>query len=199
MALRAALALTLLMVATGSARGQTAASSAGVIPAVACRRAGLAENPLRDSQGAAQFYYGLPLELLDAEQRAFLAGLFKGSAGCSLTAGPAKLAGQSGLLVTLGYADGVTLQAFCRGSDFKSCQVRSRQGVDPASPWSPGALQVIPAAKANPGTPPNLETVEIELVSGQASQGGKAAGAKAQQLGSFRAPAQLLRAQPDGL
>ena len=196
MALRAALALTLLAWATGLPQAEAQPATAGPSPAVACRRAGLAEHPLRDSQGAAQFYYGLPLELLDAEQKAFLAGLFKGSVGCSLTAGPAKLGGQPGMLVSLSYADGVTLQAFCRGNDFKTCQVRSRQGSDPAGPWTPGALQVIPAAKGDPGTPANLDTVEIELVSGQA---GKAGAPKPQQLGSFRAPAQLLQAQPDGL
>jgi len=196
MALRAALALTLLMVAAGSAHGETVGATPAPVPSVACRRAGLVEHPLRDSQGAAQFYYGLPLELLDAEQRAFLAGLFKGSAGCSLTAGPAKLAGQPGLLVTLAYADGVTLQAFCRGNDFKSCQVRSRQGSEAAGPWAPGALQLIQAPTGSQAAPANLETVEIELVSGQA---GKSGAAKPQQLGSFRAPAQLLQAQPEGL
>ncbi|MFM8543433.1 MAG: hypothetical protein ACKOAP_00300 [Vulcanococcus sp.] len=196
MALRAALALTLLMVAAGSARGETVGATPAPVPSVACRRAGLVEHPLRDSQGAAQFYYGLPLELLDAEQRAFLAGLFKGSAGCSLTAGPAKLGGQPGLLVTLAYADGVTLQAFCRGNDFKSCQVRSRQGSEAAGPWAPGALQLIQAPTGSQAAPANLETVEIELVSGQA---GKSGAAKPQQLGSFRAPAQLLQAQPEGL
>ncbi|MFM7455795.1 MAG: hypothetical protein ACKO2W_04305 [Vulcanococcus sp.] len=196
MALRAALALTLLMVAAGSAHGETVGATPGPVPSVACRRADLVEHPLRDSQGAAQFYYGLPLELLDAEQRAFLAGLFKGSAGCSLTAGPAKLAGQPGLLVTLAYADGVTLQAFCRGNDFKSCQVRSRQGSEAAGPWAPGALQLIQAPTGSQAAPANLETVEIELVSGQA---GKSGAAKPQQLGSFRAPAQLLQAQPEGL
>ncbi|MFM8974529.1 MAG: hypothetical protein ACKOFN_02235 [Vulcanococcus sp.] len=196
MALRAALALTLLMVAAGSAHGETVGATPGPVPSVACRRADLVEHPLRDSQGAAQFYYGLPLELLDAEQRAFLAGLFKGSAGCSLTAGPAKLGGQPGLLVTLAYADGVTLQAFCRGNDFKSCQVRSRQGSEAAGPWAPGALQLIQAPTGSQAAPANLETVEIELVSGQA---GKSGAAKPQQLGSFRAPAQLLQAQPEGL
>jgi hypothetical protein len=172
---------------------------------VACRRAGLAEHPLRDSQGAAQFYYGLPLELLDAEQRSFLGNLFKGGAGCSLTAGPAKLGGQPGTLVTLAYADGVSLQAFCQGSGFKSCLVRSRQGSDPssaaasASPWAPGALQVIKPEKGASAAPATLETVEIELVVGASNRpSNRPGGSKLQQLGSFRAPVSLLQSQLQG-
>jgi hypothetical protein len=68
--------------------------------------------------------------------------------------------------------------------------------MEPAGPWTPGALQVIPADRAVPGTPTNLDTVEIELVSGQP---GKPGAPKPQQLGSFRAPAQVLQAQPEGL
>jgi hypothetical protein len=201
MLLRAALALTLLAPAWAQAPAGAEQTSTPAPPTVACRRAGLAEHPLRDSQGAAQFYYGLPLELLDAEQRSFLGHLFKGGAGCSLTAGPAKLGGQAGTLVTLAYADGVSLQAFCQGSGFKSCLVRSRQSSDQppaagsASPWVPGALQVIKSDKGANGTPATLETVEIELVSGASERPG---GRKLQQLGSFRAPAQLLQGQQVG-
>ncbi len=189
MLLRVARALTLLALATGPAQAQAQPTTADPTPSVACRRADLAEHPLRDSQGAAQFYYGLPLELLDAEQRAFLGTLFKGAGGCTLTAGAAKLGGQPGTLITLTYADGVSLQAFCQGSGFKSCQVRSRQGAEPASAWAAGALQVIPASKGTGAAPASLETVEIELVSGQPG--------KLKQLGAFRAPAQLLQGQPE--
>ena len=218
MALRSALALTLLTGVTGGllrlalgpaqaqAQNQTpptatpptteAAPPDRPSPSVACRRTGLAEHPLRDNQGAALFYYGLPLELLDAEQRAFLGTLFKGAAGCTLSAGAAKLGGQPGMLITLAYADGVSLQAFCRGSSFKTCLVRSRQASDPSPAWSAGALQVLKPANGGTAAPANLETVEIELVSSDPRQPGKG---KLQPLGSFRAPAQLLQAQPDGL
>jgi len=229
MALRSALALTLLTGVTGGllqltprpaqaqAQNQTATTTTPTTeaappdrpsppdrlsppdrpsPAVACRRSGLAEHPLRDNQGAALFYYGLPLELLDAEQRAFLGSLFKGAAGCTLSAGAARLGGQPGMLVTLVYADGVSLQAFCRGNSFKTCLVRSRQANDPSPAWSAGVLQVVKPANGGTAAPANLETVEIEVVSSDPRQPGKG---KLQPLGSFRAPAQLLQAQPDGL
>ena len=202
MLLRAALALTLLAPAWAQAPAEAEQAGTTAPPTVACRRAGLAEHPLRDSQGAAQFYYGLPLELLDAEQRSFLGHLFKGGAGCSLPAGPAKLGGQPGTLVTLAYADGVSLQAFCQGSGFKSCLVRSRQGNDPssagasASPWAPGALQVIKPEKGASAAPATLETVEIELVVGASNRpSNRPGGSKLQQLGSFRAPVSLLQSQ----
>ena len=146
--------------------------------------------------GAALFYYGLPLELLDAEQRAFLGSLFKGAAGCTLSAGAARLGGQPGMLVTLAYADGVSLQAFCRDNSFKTCLVRSRQANDPSPAWSAGVLQVVKPANGGTAAPANLETVEIEVVRSDPRQLGKG---KLQPLGSFRAPAQLLQAQPDGL
>ena len=217
MALRSALALTLLTGVTGGllqltprpaqaqAQNQTATTTPTTTeaappdrpsPAVACRRSGLAEHPLRDNQGAALFYYGLPLELLDAEQRAFLGSLFKGAAGCTLSAGAARLGGQPGMLVTLAYADGVSLQAFCRDNSFKTCLVRSRQANDPSPAWSAGVLQVVKPANGGTAAPANLETVEIEVVRSDPRQLGKG---KLQPLGSFRAPAQLLQAQPDGL
>ena len=218
MALRSALALRLLTGGTGGllqlapnsawAQAQnlippttpttatTEATTDRPSPSVACRRNGLAESSLRDNQGAALFYYGVPLELLDADQRAFLATLFKGAAGCTLSAGAAKLGGQPGVLITLAYADGVSLQAFCRGNSFKTCLVRSRQASDPSPAWAAGALQVVKTAGGSTAAPTNLETVEIELISREPRQAGKG---KLQPLGSFRAPAQLLQAQPDGL
>ena len=53
---------------------------------------------------------------------------------------------------------------------------------------------MIAPSKGSSGAPASLETVEIELVSGQS---GKAGAPKLQQLGSFRAPAQLLQGQTE--
>ena len=188
MGLRAAVTLALLSLGT-AAVPLAAMAQLQEQGAVACRRSDQQPHPLRDADGAAAFYFGLPLAQLDPEQRAFLGTLFQDGGGCSLSAGAARLAGKDGLLLTLAYGDGSSTQAFCQNSRLQACLVRARTNANPSPAWGPGNLLVRPRpATTLAGGTNAAALVEVEILT-----------AKRQSLGSFTAPQALVPLQPEGL
>jgi hypothetical protein len=88
------------------------------------------------------------------------------------------LAGQPGQLLSLIFADGQRVQAFCPGSGYSQCLVRRRTPSDPPTAWQNGALQLL-------DTPPGASSDASVLITLQGTP-------QPQRLASFQLPMALL-------